>query len=141
MTVIANPLGSPSIQGGITGPQSPVSYGAVSGTFNVEGLDVQSPWTLYDRIRGLLDSKRMRIPLERRFEMRPEHLSLKVYRTADLWWLLLKMNKCLSHSDFRGPSVWIYDPAEIRDLEALARDHPPSPMDVGPLEGLELYPL
>ena len=142
MTVIRNSAEPPIIQEGIDlGRSNPFTYAAASGSVMLEGLEMQSPWTLYDRLRGSLNAHRMRIPLEKMFEHRPEHLSHRLYRTVDLWWVLLKMNNCLSHSDFQGNNVWIYDPSRLDDLVDLAVKTPTGQVEVGSYEDLTLHPL
>jgi len=50
------------------------------------------------------------------FHMQPKKLSFQLYKTIDLWLVLLLLNKCKTDIDFVGDIVYIPDPNKVDDI-------------------------
>ena len=94
-------------------------YDDVSGRVLAGGVEVQEPSTLLDRFPQWLDAHAVAVPLSPSHEWRPEHLSLRLYGTPDLWWLLLRLNGFRAAWEFHGTHVRVLDPAALQDFLGL----------------------
>jgi hypothetical protein len=56
------------------------------------------------------------------FISRPEQLSFALYNTHDLWYLLLRLNNCLSRKDFKGPLFKVIKNSSIPDLLVILKN-------------------
>ena len=58
-------------------------------------------------------------PLKERYKFRPEHLSIALYGTPQLWYLLLFLNKMTSPSQFKKENIRVIHPSKVNLIEEI----------------------
>ena len=141
MASFANSAEGADLAAGITNSKgNPATYVSASGTSVIRGVLVQNPTTMFDQFQDFFEGRTVLVPLLEKHRFRPEHLSLELYGTVDLWHVLLKINNCLNHTHFDFPEVRIVSPDSVRDLADLM-GNVERPRDVVIEDNLALYPV
>lgn len=61
----------------------------------------------------------MEIEIEERHFYRPEQVSLELYGTSELWYLVLRANNMQHHSEFRNSVIKVIIPTQIEKVTDL----------------------
>ncbi len=69
-------------------------------------IAIQAPHTLFDSlfremISGGVKEMLTKVPFKPQYRFRPELAAKQAYGSADLWWLVLRLNGILDHQEFK----------------------------------------
>lgn len=71
------------------------------------------------RYRGLLQQYTIKYRIPEKYYYKPELVSLEVYGTVDLWYLILWMNPISSVMEFNKPVINIFDPSKFHIINEI----------------------
>ena len=109
-----------------SGKEFPLSYVNASLWFKFNGVLMQEPVTVFQKMQGFFEGRTVTIDMPSDSIFKPEYLSKRLYGTPDLWWLLLVLNKCKSHKEFNRTTVTVLNPDFIDEMNSFLNNISPT---------------
>lgn len=86
------------------------------------GNTFKNPQFQFDPFLDLIkETMLLKVNGNHEFDYKPEHLSYTLYGSHDLWYLLLRLNGCMSRNDFIGPIFNVIKMENINDVLNILR--------------------
>lgn len=104
------------------GNSNEFSFASTSILTNIDGIIYPSS-NILDKYKEIILENCIEVTLSdedlANYRYNPKALSLKLYKSIDLWFLLLNINGILSVSDFTKRTIKIYDPKKMNILNKI----------------------
>ena len=93
---------------------NPIEVGSQAGEFvDPQGFTMADPELTLTPFEGFLADYVLTVEYGSTYDGLPDVLSHALYRTHDLWYLLMRLNGASTRADFRGPTLKVFDPVAV----------------------------